>query len=486
MEINKQSKKPLGFWMLFSLVVGNVIGAGIFLLPATLAQYGSISIISWIITLFGSLCLAYVFSDLNRAIPITGGPFIYSRAAFGDFIGFIVAYTYWVAWCVGNASMALTIPGYLSVFFPVIKTSQFSVWINFFIEICVVWLIIGINLCGIKAVGRTQLVTTILKVLPLLIIGIVGLFHIKWDFIVSNFTPSNSTPLHAVLAAMTVTLWAFIGFESGTIPADDATSSRTIGRATLIGTLFVGFIYILCSFSLMGLFPASTLKQSISPFADAASLLFSPGAAKMIAICAMCSIVGALNGSILVQTLDSVAAARFNLGPKSFTYIKKNNVAYIAFLTAGVAITLLLALTLRKSLIEQFNMIVIISTLAFLIPYFICCMAEFILLIRNLNQYTRREWVRALIITIFASIYAFWTIIGAGKDIVFYGCLFFFSAFPIYVVLFWTKRNQLQLNLAIEVGLSQLNDDKKISAKDSYNKMKKKIDKIAVASKETE
>jgi APA family basic amino acid/polyamine antiporter len=442
MEIVKSSKKTLGFWMLFSLVVGNVIGAGIFLLPSTLAQYGSISILSWVITLLGSLCLAYVFSDLNRAIPITGGPFIYTRAAFGDFVGFIVAYTYWVAWCVGNASMALTIPGYLSVFFPAIKTSSFSIWINFSIEAIVVWLIIGINLCGIKAVGRTQVITTILKVIPLLVIGLVGLFKVNWEFIASNFTPSNSTPSHALLAAMTVTLWAFIGFESGTIPADDATSPRTIGRATLLGTLFVGFIYILCTFTLMGLFPASELKQSISPFADAANLLFGTGAAKIIAVCALISIIGALNGSVLVQTLDSVAAARFNLGPKAFTYLKRNNVAYVAFLTAGVAITLLLALSLNKSLIEQFNMIVVISTLAFLIPYFICCMGEFILLIKNLNQYTKHNWLKTLIITICASMYAFWTIIGAGKDNVFYGCLFFFSAFPMYVILFWCKRQK--------------------------------------------
>lgn len=441
--MTKQHKRPLGFWMLFSLVVGNVIGAGIFLLPSTLAQYGSISLISWVITLGGSLCLAFVFSDLNRAIPITGGPFIYTRAAFGDFIGFIVAYTYWVAWCVGNASMALTIPGYLSVFFPIIKTSHLSQWINFIIEAFFIWFIIGINLCGIKTVGRMQLITTILKILPLLAIGFVGLFKIKWHYISLNFIPTGTTPIHSLLGAMTVTLWAFIGFESGTIPADDATNSRTIGRATLIGTLFVGLIYILCSFTLMGLFPISELKQSTSPFADAANLLFGPDTAKIIAICAIISIIGALNGSILVQTLDSVAAARFNLGPKSFTYTGKNNVAYIAFLTAGVAITLLLALSLQKTLIEQFNLIVIISTLAFLIPYFICCMAEFILLIKNQNQYTRKSWLKALVITLLASIYAFWTMIGAGKDIVFYGCLFFFSAFPMYVGLAWAKRKSL-------------------------------------------
>lgn len=442
-------KKPLGFWMLFSLVVGNVIGAGIFLLPATLAQYGSISLFSWGITLGGALCLAFVFSQLNKMIPITGGPFVYTREALGDFMGFIVAYTYWIAWCVGNASMALMLPGYLSVFFPSIMTSQYSTWISFFIEISFIWLIIGINLCGIQAVGRMQLISTFLKVVPLLLIGIVGLFYIEWKNITNNVVPADSTAFDSLLGAMTVTLWAFVGFESSTIPSDDATSTKTIGRATLIGTLFAGFIYILCSFTLMGLFPADVLKNSFSPFADAAELLFGPIGAKLVAFCALISIIGALNGSILVQTLDSVAASRFNLGPKSFTYHKKNNVADVAFLTAGVAITLLLALALNKSLIEQFNLIVIVSALAFLIPYFICCMAAFILLINNANQYTRSAWYLSLVITVSASIYAFWTMIGAGTEIVYYGCLFFFSAFPIYVVLYW-KKHKAALNFLIK------------------------------------
>lgn len=435
---NQSNKKPLGFWMLFSLVVGNVIGAGIFLLPTSLAQFGSISIISWIITLGGSLCLAYVFSDLNRAIPITGGPFIYSRAAFGDCIGFIVAYTYWVAWCVGNASMALTLPGYLSVFFPIIKSNNHALIINFLIEILCVWFIVAINLCGIKMVGRMQLLTMLLKVIPLVFLALLGFRHVKWAVLAANFLPSGQMPLQNLLAAMTVTLWAFIGFESGTIPADDATSSKSISRATLLGTLFVGLIYILSTYTIMGIFPLNELKNSTAPFADLAQWLLGSWAAKGVALCALISIIGALNGSILVQTLDACAASRFNLGPRAFM-LKKNNVAYIAFISSGVAITLLLALSLRQSLIEQFNLIVVISTLAFLIPYFICCMAQFILLLKNKQHYSVSHWWRAVVISSLASIYAFWTIIGAGKDVVFYGALFFFSAFPMYVILFWNK-----------------------------------------------
>ena len=311
---------------------------------------------------------------------------------------------------------------------------------QFLIEAAIVWIIVAINLCGIKAVGRTQLITTILKVVPLLIIGFAGLPYIHLSYLSDNFVSPTMSGTQALLGAMTVTLWAFTGFESATIPADDATHVRHIKQATIWGTLFVGLLYILCSFTLLGLIPGDQLKQSISPFADATTLLFGATAAKLIAVCACISIIGSLNGCLLVQALDSVAAARFNLGPKSFTYLKKNNVAHLAFVWSGIAITLLLALSLHKTLIEQFNFIILISTLAFLIPYFICCMAAFILHLKKDTGLSYKNRPKAFLITVFASIYSFCTMIGAGKDIVFYGSLFFFSAFPLYVVLFWKKK----------------------------------------------
>lgn len=432
MQNTSQAKKPLGFWILFSLVVGNVIGAGIFLLPASLAKYGSISLISWFVTLTGSLCLAFVFSDLNKMIPRTGGPFLYAREAFGDFLGFAVVYTYWIAWCIAIASMVLAIPGYLSVIFPIIKSNTIY---PLLIEILVIWLIAGINLCGIKAAGITQLVTTILKIIPLITIGVIGLSDIHWSNISTNFVPAEFTPTQSLLGAMTITLWAFIGIESGTIPADDATNTSTIGKATITGTIVVGIIYILCTFTLMGLFPAESLAHSTSPFADAAALLFGPSFAKIVAVCAVISIVGAINGAMLIQTLGPVTAARMNIGPKAFTYLNKNNAAYVAFITSGAFITALLSLSLNQSLVAEFHIIVMISTLAFLIPYFICCMAAFILLMKYSNQFKRSSWLRSLFITLLASIYAFGAMLGAGKEIVFYACLFFCSALPFYVAM---------------------------------------------------
>lgn len=449
---SSQTKKPLGFWMLFSLVVGNIIGAGIFLLPSSLAQYGGISLISWVITIAGFLCLAFVFSDLNRMLPITGGPFLYTREAFGNLWGFVVAYTYWVAWCVGNASMAIAIPGYLAALFPILKASEYQPWLNFLIESISIWLIIGINLCGIKTVGRTQILTTILKVTPLLVIIFVGLFKVNWHTVTENFIPAGTTaPIYPLLGAMTVMLYALIGFESSTIPADDAKSSRVVSKATILGTLFAGLLYILCTFTLMGLLPLNELKQSASPFADAASLLFGSGAAHIITLCALIAIMGALNGSVLVQVLDSVAASRFNLGPKNFTYLNKNNVAYMAFISAGIVITVLLALTKHKTLMEQFNFIVVLTTLAFVIPYLICCMAEIVMVMRNKQRYTKKTLAKILTITFLATIYSIWTIAGAGKNTIIYGALFFVSAFPIYGIFIWIKRSRTTKESALDL-----------------------------------
>ena len=293
-----------------------------------------------------------------------------------------------------------------------------------------------------KAAGITQLVTTILKLIPLVTIGLLGLSEIHWSNVTANFIPESMAPSAALLGAMTITLWAFIGIESGTIPSDDATSTRTISKATITGTLVVGIIYILCTFTLMGMFPADKLTQSTSPFADAALLLLGPFYAKLVAVCAIISIIGAINGAMLIQTLGPVTAAKMHLGPKAFTYMNKHKAAYVAYIISGLIITALLSLSLNPSLIEHFNMIVMVSTLAFLIPYFICCMAAFILLMKYSTQFKKSTWIRSLFVTLLASIYAFGAMMGAGKEMVLYAFLFFFSALPFYVVLQTRKIQQ--------------------------------------------
>ena len=213
--INKNEQK-LGFWLSTSLVVGNMTGSGIFLLPAALAVYGGISIFGWIFTAFGAVLLALVFSRLSRLISKAGGPYAYSKEGFGDFIGFLVVWGYWISiWC-GNAAIAVAGVGYLTIFFPSLKEDYLLSAVT---AIVTIWLFSFINTKNIRSVGKVQLVITILKILPLLLFGTLGFLY----FNVDHFLPlniSDSSNFNAILASAALTLWAFLGLESTTIPSD--------------------------------------------------------------------------------------------------------------------------------------------------------------------------------------------------------------------------------------------------------------------------
>ncbi|HET9003082.1 MAG TPA: amino acid permease, partial [Gemmatimonadaceae bacterium] len=176
-------KRTMGLWMVTALVIGNMVGSGIFLLPASLAgAAGPVSIVGWLFTGVGAMLLALVFARMGRTFPRTGGPYVYSRRAFGDFAGFWTAWGYWIAAWAGNAAITVAFVGYLAVFWPALGTHNLLAAI---IGIATIGLLTFVNILGIKEGGRVQLVTTILKFVPLVLIAVVGLFWIDTD----NLTP---------------------------------------------------------------------------------------------------------------------------------------------------------------------------------------------------------------------------------------------------------------------------------------------------------
>src|SRR5690348_7973423 len=178
-----------------------MIGSGVFLLPSSLAKYGPISIVAWGLTAAGAIVLALVFARLGRAYPMTGGPYAYARRAFGDFVGFQTAWGYWIAVWAGNAAIATAFVGYLAVFWPRVGTSNL---LGALVAVGVIWLVTAINVLGVRESGRVQVVTTILKFVPLALIGIIGLFFIDS----SNLTPfAPHGTWKAISAAAPLTLW---------------------------------------------------------------------------------------------------------------------------------------------------------------------------------------------------------------------------------------------------------------------------------------
>ena len=209
------SSSKIGLITATSLVVGNMIGVGIFILPAALSNYGSISLLGWVFTTIGALILAKIFSKLSKIVKKSGGPYTYPKEAFGDFIGFLIAWGYWLSCWIGNAALTIGIIGALSFFFPILESQPLY---KVIVGLGLIWIFTWVNTRGIKESGRVQVVTTVLKLLPLLFVIIIGVFFFKIEnFPEFNLTSESDFATFPMVAALT--LYAFLGLECATIPS---------------------------------------------------------------------------------------------------------------------------------------------------------------------------------------------------------------------------------------------------------------------------
>lgn len=432
-------KRELGLWTATALVVGNMVGSGIFLLPSTLAgQAGPVSIIAWAFTGLGAMLLALVFARLGKAYPKTGGPYVYARKAFGDFVGFWTAWSYWINAWVGNAAIAIAFAGYLAVFWPYGSTY----WVATLLAIGLVWLLTLANILGVREAGRIQLVTTIIKFVPLVLIGVVGLFFMHS----SNFKPFTLT--HGfdwgISSAALLTLWAFIGLESATVPAEEVKDpEKTIPRATIIGTAATTIVYLVSTVALFGMIASATLAKSSSPFADGANAIFGgTWGGKAIAVIAMVSIFGVLNGWILLQGRVPLAAAEDGLFPKQFAKVDgKRKTPIFGIVASSVLITVLLALNFqhRGSIVNLFTDVIIIATLTALIPYAFASAAQIYLFFADRQSFSGVNLARNAVIAFLALAYSSWAIWGAGYKPVTEGFMLLLGGIPVYL---WVKWQQ--------------------------------------------
>ena len=314
-------RRTMGLWMATALVVGNMIGSGVFLLPASLAGDRGPGVAARLgLHRRRRVLLALVFANLGRAFPRTGGPYAYARRAFGDFVGFQTAWGYWIAVWAGNAAIAVAFVGYLA---RVLAASSASNKL--------LGALVGIALDLAADAHQhprrprerpVQVVTTVLKFVPLAVIGIVGLFFIdggNYDAVRARRARASAL----LTAAAALTLWAFIGLESATVPADEVKDpERTIPRATIIGTVVATVRLHRRDRRDHGHHPdGRSSPQSTSPFADAAGVIFGGGWDKVIAVVALISTFGALNGWILLQGRVPLAAAEDGLFPAAFARV---------------------------------------------------------------------------------------------------------------------------------------------------------------------
>ena len=432
-----QTKTPgkIGLWTSTALVVGNMIGSGVFLLPAALAAYGGIGLLGWLGSSTGAIVLALLFSNLSKIIPnALGGPYAYTRSGLGDFAAFLVAWGYWISiWCT-NAAIAVTFVSYSTVFFPILATNSL---LAVGTGLGAVWLLTWVNTLGVKEAGRVQIITTVLKLTPLLLVSIVGLFYMDVD----NFSPFNVSSVSnftAITATATLTLFAFLGLESATIPSGDIHEpEKTIPRATMMGTILTILVYVLGSVAVMGMIPALELKNSNAPFADAAALIWGDSARYWVAAGAIVSTFGALNGWILLQGQMPRAASRDHLFPEIFKRENKNGSPAMGIVISSVLISALMMMNFTKGLTDTFTFMVLLTTVAVLVPYLFSAASYGVILLQN--KFWRRESISKIVLAAVALVFSLWAIVGSGQETVYWGFIAILSGIPFYV---WMKRTK--------------------------------------------
>ncbi len=430
--------QKIGFVTATSLVVGNMIGAGIFVMPAILAKYGSISILGWIFTAAGALIIAKIFSNFSTIIVNkSGGPYTYSKEGFGDFIGFLVAWGYWISCWVGNAALTVAIISALSFFFPILETNPvYAVTLG----LSFIWLFTWINSRGVKESGKIQVVTTILKLLPLVLVTLIGVFFFRIEnFPAFNLTGESDFVIFPVVAVLT--LYAFLGVESATIPAENIENpEKIVPKATMYGTLLVTLVYIFGTVVLFGILPVEILQDSPAPFAEAGKLIGGDFAGYFVAGGAAIAAIGALNGWILITGQIPMATAKDNLFPKIFKKENKNGAPVFGLIIGSVLTSIVMLMNYSEGLVDQFEFMGLLTTLTCLVPYLFVAAAYIIIIIEK--KIHSNSIIKTFLLGGLGLAYSIWAIYGSGHDTVFYGFLLLLLGIPFYIGMKWKGREK--------------------------------------------
>lgn len=429
-EIQAPSRQ-IGFWTCLALVVGNTIGTGIFLLPAALAPFGWNALYGWVITIGGGLCLAYVFAALARLMPKAGGPYDYIAGAFGPMAGFFVMWSYWISQWVTNAALSIGIVSYLTPFAPEFFGRP---GVGPLVAIGFVIAVTAIAMRGVRATGGVQIVTTVLKLLPLFAV-ILAVFVVLGGGTASEATTANVAPTpiagSAIAGAAALALWAMLGFESGTVPAGRVIdAARTIAKATLFGTLFVGVIYVLVTFAVFLLLPSDVAANSTAPLADLISGVWGSGAGQLVAAFAAISALGALNGWVFLQAEVPLVLAERGVFPRFFARVNKAGMPIFGHVLGCSLSVALIATNLNGGMIQIFSFMVLLATVATLILYLFGALAVLALL--------KRGEAKGALVTVAALlgvIYALWTFYGAGAEATGWGAVLLATGIPVYLLM---------------------------------------------------
>ena len=410
-----------------ALVVGNMVGTSLYTLPASLAAVaGPFGLVAWLFTATGYLFVALVYARLGTRYPRTGGPYVFARAAFGDFAGFITVWSYWVSTVVGNAAIVTGAVGYLVGFFP---TLEHSVAGRFVLAQALLWGLCGLNVRGIRQSARVETTVMFVNLVPLAFLAIFTLR--KFD--VANLHPFAPHGFGSLAAAAALVVWAYSGIESATVPAEEVQApERTIRRGTMLGYAVGTAIFLLTALAVSGSLPNATIAGSARPIALAAEHAVGPWAGAVIGVAAVAAALGTLNGWILMAGRIPLSAADDGIFFRPLAAVHPRYGTPATALVVGTAVSsAMLLLYFSQSLLSVFNWIVLLAVLLTLLPHLFATAAE----IKLGGQAAPRT------VAVIAFVFVLYTIYGVGLSVILWGLVLLLAGMPFYLAL---RRQKLQ------------------------------------------
>ena len=418
------------------MVAGNMMGSGVFMLPANLAGIGSIAIIGWLITVVGAIALGLVFAKLTEVTTAAGGPYAYARKAFGDYMGYQTNLVYWLANVIGNVGLAVAGLVYLTPFFPELRDPL----VMALAQIAVIWFFTYANILGPRVVGRMQGITTTVALFPIVGVALLGWFWFNPETYMEGWNVSGESSLTAVGMTLNFTLWAFIGVESASVStAVVKNPAKNVPIATVVGVLLAAVCYVLSSSAIMGIIPNKELVSSSAPFSQAVSIALGSTAGKIVALCAAVGCLGSLAGWTLLVGQTAQAAAKDGLFAGIFARVNRRGVPSAGLAIVAGIMTLQVLATMSPTASEQFGKIASIAVIMTLLPYIYSSVAIKIL---GREKMSDREGLFYTIVGLIAAVYSLSAMIGSNSEQTRWALIFVISTIIFY---------ELSVNRKIEI-----------------------------------
>lgn len=420
--------KKMGVVGLTILVAVNMMGSGIIMLPASLAQTGTISILSWLITSMGAMCIAYAFAKCGRFCKNEGGMSAYSQEAHGKSSYFIASYSYYICLVISCVAIAVSAVGYIAPFLPWVGATPVH---TFFTVVAILTLTMVANFKGPKITERISSFTIWGIIIPVVGLSVIGWFWFDSQTFVEAWNPQHLTNGGAISSGISLTLWAFLGIESaGANSGAVENPEKNVPLACLFGTAFAAIVYIASTSVIQGIVPNAELMQSNAPFGLVFTMMFTPLVGKVITLLAVIACIGSLLGWQFTNAQVSKSAADSDLFPKIFAKVSKDDAPIMGMLIMLILELLLASMTISPDLLNQFNALLNLAVFINMVPY-VLAMTGLQVMLRK-NKVSDREFRTSSIISTLGVIYSIYGVYACGSDAVFGGSIIVLFGYIFY------------------------------------------------------